>query len=88
MATVFSTMFHDEALVLKSILESAEIDAEIAGEHLIEVYPIFFPEEGGIRVVVPDEQVEDALPIVADFKARKAAGLLSEEENDGIDEDS
>lgn len=72
MAEVFATFFQDEALVLKSLLESAGIEAHIAGEHLIEVYPLFHPESGGIKVTVPDDQAEDARCVVADFlEARK-----------------
>ena len=67
MAEVFATMFQNEALVVKSMLESAGIDAVISGEHIIDIYPIFFPEPGGIRVLVPDDQEEDARSVVADF---------------------
>ena len=51
MKEVFATMFQDEALVVKSLLESAGIEAQISGEHFIDVYPIFFPREGGITIV-------------------------------------
>jgi hypothetical protein len=74
MAEVFATMFQDEALVVTSILQSAGIHAEIAGEHLIEVYPLFFPESGGIKILVPDDQEEDAAVMVAEYLARKASG--------------
>lgn len=81
MADVFRTMFQDEALVVTSILESAGIHAEIAGQHIIDVYPIFFPEAGGIRIVVPDDEAEDALRIVEEYRKTKAAG------DDGSPED-
>ena len=73
MAEAFATVFQDEALVVKSLLESAGIAAEIAGEHILDVYPIFFPEQRGIRVVVPDEEAEDAAAVVAEYRAAKAA---------------
>ncbi len=69
---VFSTMFQDEALVVKSLLESAGVKADIAGEHLLDVYPIFFPEQGGIKIIVPDDDAEDALAVVADYIASKS----------------
>jgi hypothetical protein len=71
MAEVFATMFQDEALVVRSLLESAGISAEIASEHFIDVYPIFFPQEGGIKIVVKDEDAEDALVIVESFRDSK-----------------
>jgi hypothetical protein len=69
---VFSTMFQDEALVVKSLLESAGMKAAISGEHLLDVYPIFFPEQGGIKVIVADDDAEDALALVADYTAAKS----------------
>ena len=80
MAEVYTTVFQDEALVVKSLLESAGIAAEISGEHILDVYPIFFPERGGIHVVVPDEEAEDARAIVAEYRAAKAARAPGEDE--------
>jgi hypothetical protein len=78
MAEIFASMFQDEALVVKSLIESAGIEAEIAGEHIVDVYPAFFPESGGMVVSVPDEDTEDARSIVEDYLARKAAGAAAE----------
>ncbi|MGO8695458.1 MAG: putative signal transducing protein [Rectinemataceae bacterium] len=74
MADIFRTMHQDEALVVKSILESAGLHAEIVGEHILDVYPIFFPEAGGIRISVPDEEAEDALDIIEDYRANRESG--------------
>jgi hypothetical protein len=74
MAEVFATMFQDEALVVRSLLESAGISAEIASEHFIDVYPIFFPQSGGIKIVVQDEDADDALAIVESFRDSKRKG--------------
>jgi hypothetical protein len=71
MAEAFATMFQDEALVVKSLLESAGIEAEISSEHFIDVYPVFFPEEGGIKIVVKDDDLEDALAVVAQYRDSK-----------------
>ena len=73
MAEVFATMFQDEALVVKSLIESTGIAAEIASEHILEVYPIFFPQQGGIKILVPDEDEEDARAVVAQYQASKAS---------------
>ena len=71
MAEVFATMFQDEALVVKSLIESTGIAAEISSEHFMEVYPLFFPSEGGIKVLVAEEDREDALAVVAQFREPK-----------------
>jgi hypothetical protein len=71
MAEVFATMFQDEALIVRSLIESTGIEAEIPSEHLIEVYPIYFPESGGIKVIVADEDAEDARAVVAQFLESK-----------------
>jgi hypothetical protein len=71
MAEVFATMFQDEALVVKSLIESTGIKAEISSEHILEIYPIFFPQGGGIKIIVADEDAEDALAVVAQFREPK-----------------
>ena len=73
MAEVFATMFQDEALVVKSLIESTGIQAEISPEHILDVYPIFFPQGGGIKIVVADEDAEDARAVVAQYSATKTA---------------
>jgi hypothetical protein len=73
MAEVFATMFMDEALVVKSLLESTGIETAISSEHFIDVYPVFFPQEGGIKLIVKDEDEEDALAVIAQYREPKAA---------------
>jgi hypothetical protein len=73
MAEIFATMFQDEALVVRSLLESAGIEAEIASEHFLDLYPVFFPQEGGIKIVVADEDLEDAKAVVAQYREPKQA---------------
>jgi hypothetical protein len=65
-------MFQDEALVVKSLIESTGIEAEISSEHIMEVYPLFFPSEGGIKIVVKEEDLEDALAVVAQYRESKS----------------
>jgi hypothetical protein len=72
-AEVFATIFQDEALVVKSLIESTGISAEISSEHFIDVYPVFFPQEGGIKIMVAEEDVEDALAVVAQYRENKKA---------------
>ncbi len=72
MTEVFATMFQDEALVVKSLIESTGIQAEMSSEHILDIYPIFFPQSGGIKIVVADEDAEDALAVVAQYREPKA----------------
>ena len=74
MKEVFATMFQDEALVVKSLLDSAGIESRISGEHILDIYPIFFPQQGGIKIVAQDEDEADALAVVADYVASKSSG--------------
>jgi Putative prokaryotic signal transducing protein len=71
MAEVFATIFQAEALVVKSLIESTGIEAEISSEHFIDVYPIFFPQEGGIKIVVAEEDAEDARAVIAQYRESK-----------------
>ncbi len=73
MAEVFETIFQDEALVVKSLIESVGIEVELAGEHFLDAYPIFFPQAGGMKLVVKDEDEADALAVVAQYRASKGA---------------
>jgi hypothetical protein len=73
-AEVFATMFQDEVLVVKSLIESTGIEAEISSEHFIDVYPVFFPQEGGIKILVSEEDAEDARAVVAQYLETKRAG--------------
>jgi hypothetical protein len=72
MAEIFATMFQDEALVVKSLIESTGIEAEISSEHFIDVYPVFFPQAGGIKIVVQDEDEEDARAVVDQYRESKS----------------
>jgi hypothetical protein len=83
MKEAFATMFQDEALVVKSLLESTGIETQLSGEHFIDVYPIFFPQEGGIKILVSDEDEEDALAVVEQYAASKAGAAGSPDDAGG-----
>lgn len=71
MKEVFSAIFHDEALVLKSLLESAGLHPELLEDSLPNAVPLFPTSFAGIRLCVPDEEAEDALAIVDDYRSQK-----------------
>ncbi len=74
MKEVFSAMFHDEALVVKSLLESAGLNPQLFEDSIPNAVPLYPTSVFGIRVCVPDDEMEDAESIVADFRSRKKDG--------------
>lgn len=71
MKVVFTSVFQSEAIVVKSLLESAGIEAEMLVDGMLEMNPLFSMEMKGVQVVVPDVSAEDALAVVSDFRAHK-----------------
>ncbi len=70
MKTIFTSTFQDDALVVLSILKSGGIDALIMSDNMLNMNPLFSTTIKGVSVVVPDEQEEDALSLVADYRKR------------------
>ncbi len=71
MVQVFASVFQDEALVVKSLLESAGLAPQILVDGMLDVNPLFNVAIKGVRVCVADSEEEDARAIVADFTANK-----------------
>ena len=71
MKTAFESSFRDDALVVKSLLESAGIEAEILSDGMLDINQVFVMDVRGIQIVVPDGQIEDARAIVDDFRKNK-----------------
>jgi len=74
MKEVFAAIFHDEALVVKSLLESAGLTPQIFEDSIPNAVPLYPTSSCGIRICVPDDELDDAKAIVADFKARRKNG--------------
>lgn len=72
MKTVFVSVFQEEALVMKSILDAAGIENELLADRMMDVNPLFSIDVHGMQILVPDEREEEAKALVEDFKARKA----------------
>ena len=66
--TVFETMEESEAMVIRGLLESAEIDALIVGENAENPLPV-----GGMEVRVPADEAEEARQIIAEYRANPPA---------------
>jgi hypothetical protein len=71
MKEVFSSVYQDEALVVKSLLESAGLSPETFSDSLPVTVAFFSRKMSSIRVCVGDEEAEDAAAIVADYRSRK-----------------
>jgi len=72
MKEVHVATYRSESLVLKSILESAGIDSEIQADDPLRG-GIFSTDVMGARLYVRDEDTEDALALIADYTAQRAA---------------
>jgi len=71
MKTVYTCSFQEDAMVAASMLQSADIPAEVLSGGKMSVNPLFYVEIGAFTVVVPDAYSEDALVIIAEYKASK-----------------
>jgi len=69
--TVFTAAFQEDAIVVKSLLESADIPAEMMTDAMLDVNPFYSIDVKGVSIIVPDEYEEDAKAIVKDFRERK-----------------
>jgi hypothetical protein len=68
LVSIFETMEESEAMVIRGLLESAEIDALIVGENAENALPV-----GGMKVLVPAEGADEARRIIADYRANPPA---------------
>ncbi len=73
MKTVFVSAFLEDAIVVKTMLESAGIQAELLSDQMLDVNPFYSIEPKGVKIVVSDDTVEDAATIVAHFREHKKA---------------
>lgn len=72
MTEVFSSYFQEEALVLKTLLDSAGIGSEILAGSQSELAPFWSIDAGGFRLVVSDADAEDARALVEEHRRLKA----------------
>jgi hypothetical protein len=71
MKTVFVSAFLEDAIVVKTMLESAGIPAELLSDQMLDINPFYSIEPKGAKVIVPDSAETDAEAIVANFKEHK-----------------
>lgn len=78
---VFDTEQESEALVVKGLLESAGIDADMTS---LDAPQDTFPGVGGTIILVREEQAEEARRVIEEY--RQADGLEETAEFDGSEE--
>ncbi|MBN1241758.1 MAG: hypothetical protein JXA15_03510 [Spirochaetales bacterium] len=73
MAVAYRCVFQDDALVVRSLFESAGISCELIPDSRFDVNPMFDSSVAGFRIEVAESELEDALALAEDYKARKQA---------------
>ena len=71
MKTVFTAVFQEEAIVIQSLLRSAGIESEMLADKMLDINPLFSIDVNGVKILVPDDQEEDARAVVDDYRSRK-----------------
>ncbi len=75
MKTVYSSVFQDDSIVVLSILNSAGIEGAMMADRMRSMNPLFPAFTKGFDIVVPDEDAEDALAIVDEYRRRTSTIL-------------
>jgi hypothetical protein len=68
MKEVFACAFLEDAIVVKSMLESAGIQAELLSDQMLDINPFYSIEPKGAKIVVSDSDEADAKEIVDSFR--------------------
>lgn len=79
MTEVFGSYFQEEVIVLKSVLDSAGLESEILAGSMTDLAPFFSVDTGGFRLIVADDDAEDAQALVAEHRATRIQGALDAE---------
>lgn len=69
MKTVYACVYQEDAMVAKSMLESAGIPTELLSGGKLDVNPLFNVELSGFTLVVPDDFAEDAAAVIDAFRS-------------------
>jgi len=71
MKEAYRCVYLEDAVVVKSLLDSAGIKARVLNGDMMDVNPFFSASVEGVRILVSDEDYEDARAVVDDFEARR-----------------
>lgn len=68
---VFTTFVYAEAALVKSLLEANGLDVFMHDENLTRMYPFTSAAVGGIKLAVPDEQIEKAKDVLQEYRGKE-----------------
>lgn len=71
MKEAYRCVYLEDAVVVKSLLDSAGIEARVLSGDMLDVNPFFNTSVEGVKIIVTDEDYEDARAIVEDFRSRR-----------------
>lgn len=71
MKEAYRCVYMEDALVVKSLLDSAGIQSRILSGDMLDVNPFFSASVQGVRILVADEDWEDARAVAADYISRR-----------------
>ena len=79
---VFQTLDFMEATMIRSLLEGSGVEVHVYDENISRLNPIYSHVVGGIKLLVPDEQVEWAQEILIEYAKGEIAPEREEGESD------
>ncbi len=71
MKEAYRCVYLEDAVVVKSLLDSAGIPSRVLNGDMLDVNPFFSVSVQGVRILVSDEDWEDSQAVVADFKSHR-----------------
>ncbi|HSV56846.1 MAG TPA: DUF2007 domain-containing protein [Magnetospirillaceae bacterium] len=71
MREAFRCVYLEDALVVRSLLDSAGIYSRLLDDAMMDVNPFFSAGVRGLRILVSDEDWEDARAVAADYESRR-----------------
>ena len=71
MKEAYRCVYMEDAIVAKSLLDSAGISSTIFSGDKLDVNPYFSVSVEGFRILVADEDFSDARAVVEDFESRR-----------------
>ena len=68
---VFVTLQYPEAALIKSLLTAHDIEVIMYDESISRMHGLYAPAVGGIKLVVPDEEIERARDILKEYRSKE-----------------
>jgi hypothetical protein len=76
-----------EAHLARSVLQAAGIEATVADEHLVSMYWLYSNAIGGVKVLVPEAQAQEARDVLASSIDEASIGGELDDQPDGAHRD-